>query len=266
MNPRNGLILVVLAAIVLVLFASFVASQEHEGTSDRIGIIGAMDIEVATIIEEMDVETVTVMSDMEFNQGKLSGKDVIVVKCDMGKVNAGICASILINNFGAKYIINTGVAGSLDNRLNIGDIVISTDAVQHDFDVSPIGYEKGEIPYTGLVSFEADETLRGYAVKAVKECVPEVNVLEGRVCSGDQFIASDEQKDRIVSEFGGLCCEMEGGAIAQVCHLNDIPYVIIRAISDKADGSDTIDYPVFERIAALRCADIVAYMVENCFE
>jgi len=266
MNSRNGLIATALIAVVLVLILSFVASQDHEGTSDRIGIIGAMDVEVSTIIEEMDIETVTVMSDMEFNQGKLHGKDVIVVKCDMGKVNAGICASILINNFDAKYIINTGVAGSLDNRLDIGDIVVSTDAVQHDFDVSPIGYQKGEIPYTGLVSFEADEVLRGYAVKAVKECVPEVSVLEGRVCTGDQFVATSEQKDRIVSEFGGLCCEMEGGAIAQVCCLNDIPYVIIRAISDKADGSDIIDYPIFEREAAYRCASIIMYMVENCFE
>jgi len=181
----------------------------------------------------------------------------------MGKVNAGICAHTLINDFGCTKIINTGVAGSLDNAIDIGDIVVSTDAVQHDFDVTPIGFERGEIPYTGLYAFPADETLRALAVSAVHSSAPEIQVFEGRVCSGDQFIASREQKETILSNFGGECCEMEGGAIAQACYLNNTPFVIIRAISDKADDSEEVSFKEFEEAAAVRCAAIVRYMVST---
>ena len=187
----------------------------------------------------------------------------MIVKCGMGKVNAGICANTLINNFGCTKIINTGVAGSLDNNIDIGDIVVSVDAVQHDFDVSPIGFEKGEIPYTGLYAFPADEKLRDAAVNAVHKSAPEVQVFEGRVCSGDQFISAKEQKDNITSSFGGLCCEMEGAAISQVCYLNKTPFVVIRAVSDKSDGSHAVEFETFQDEAAAHCADIVRYMVEN---
>ena len=167
------------------------------------------------------------------------------------------------NDFGCTRIINTGVAGSLDNAINIGDIVVSTDAVQHDFDVTPIGFERGEIPYTGLYSFPADETLRALAVSAVRSSAPEIQVFEGRVCSGDQFIASREQKETILANFGGECCEMEGGAIAQACYLNNTPFVIIRAISDKADDSEEVSFKEFEEEAAVRCAAIVRYMISH---
>ena len=181
----------------------------------------------------------------------------------MGKVNAGICAHTLIQKYGCTKIINTGVAGSLDNRIDIGDIVVSTEAVQHDFDVSIIGFQKGEIPYTGLVAFPSDPALHDEAVKAVKATAPEINVFEGRVCSGDQFIASSEQKNKILETFGGLCCEMEGGAIAQVCYLNHTPYVILRAISDKADHSEEMSFEQFAETAAKRCAAIVHMMVKG---
>ena len=230
---------------------------------EKIGIIGAMDVEVDALKKAADIKNITKIAAMEFCEGTLGGKSVVIVKCGMGKVNAGICANTLINDFNCTKIINTGVAGSLDSRIDIGDFVISTDAVQHDFTVEAIGFKKGEIPYTGLYAFPADETMRNSAVKAVKESAPDVNVFEGRVCSGDQFISTKAQKDRIIADFGGLCCEMEGAAIAQSCFLNSTPFVIIRAISDKPNETEFIDYKVFEAQAAARCANIVQYMVET---
>lgn len=228
-----------------------------------IGIIGAMDVEVNTLKEAANITKRTVIAGMEFCEGKLGAEDVVVVKCGMGKVNAGVCANTLINSFGCRKIINTGVAGSLDSRIEIGDIVVSSDAVQHDFDVSPIGFKKGEIPYTGLYAFPADKAMRLAAVSAVKECAADVKVFEGRVCSGDRFISEKEQKEKIVADFGGLCCEMEGAAIAQVCFLNDVPFAVIRAISDKPDGSGAVDFNTFQETAAKRCAKIVLYMVNT---
>lgn len=230
----------------------------------RIGIIGAMDAEVSLLKASMTDQKTEVIAQMEFVSGKMGGTEAVVVKCGMGKVNAGICAHTLINRYGVSEVINTGVGGSLDNRIDIGDIVVSTDAVQHDFDVRVIGFQRGEIPYTGLYAFPADPSLIEAAVKAVRDTAPEVKVFEGRVCSGDQFIASSEQKKAIIDNFGGLCCEMEGAAIAQTCYLNQTPYVIIRAISDKADHSEEVSFEKFAEAAGKHCAAIVKTMVEGC--
>lgn len=257
----------ILAVLLSILFVSnmLVGCTQNKGEDEKemIGIIGAMDIEVNSLKEAASITKTTEIADMEFCEGSLGDKKVVIVKCGMGKVNAGICANTLINDFGCTKIINTGVAGSLDNRIDIGDIVVSTDAVQHDFDVSYLGFAKGEIPYTGLYAFPADEAMRAAAVKAVNESAPEIHVFEGRVCSGDQFICEKEQKETITANFGGMCCEMEGAAIAQTCHLNNTPFVVIRAISDKPDETEFVDYTVFEAEAAKRCAKIVRYMVEN---
>ncbi len=231
--------------------------------NEVIGIIGAMDIEVESLKKAADISKTTKLADMEFCEGTIGKKNVVIVKCGIGKVNAGVCAQTLINIFGCTKVINTGVAGSLDNRIDIGDIVVSTDAVQHDFTVEAIGFAKGEIPYTGLFAFPADEELRGIAVDAVKKSAPDIKVFEGRVCSGDQFISSREQKDTISKNFAGLCCEMEGGAIAQVCYLNKTPYVIMRAISDKNDGSHAVEFKEFEAKAAVNCSIAVQYMIEH---
>lgn len=231
--------------------------------TEIIGIIGAMDDEVASLKEAAGYGRISTCAAMEYCEGKIGNKNVVIVKCGMGKVNAGICTHTLINDFGCTKIINTGVAGSLDGRLEIGDIVVSTDAVQHDFTVEAIGFKKGEIPYTGLYAFPADEELRNIAVKAIRKAAPEIQVFEGRVCSGDQFISTSGQKDRITSDFGGMCCEMEGAAIAQVAYLNATPFVIIRAIADKPDGSGAKDFDAFAVSASRRCAEIVKNMLEN---
>ena len=248
---------------VLLLALALAGCGRTDETSVRTGIIGAMDEEVAALREAITNGKTTVVAGMEFYEGTLDGAEVVVVKCGMGKVNAGTCAQVLISVFGVDRVINTGVAGSLDAEIDIGDIVVSTDAVQDDYDLTPLGYDPGEVDRIGSVSIPADPDMRASAVNAVREVAPEVQVFEGRVCTGDQFIASAEQKDAILAEFGGLCCEMEGGAIAQVCYLNEIPFVIIRAISDKADGSAEMAFDEFEAAAAARCAAITRYMVTH---
>lgn len=214
-----------------------------------IGIIGAMEQEVAQLKEAMEIEEIVNQAAMSFCRGKLCGKDVVVVQSGIGKVNAGICAQILVDRFQVEVLINTGVAGALASELNIGDMVISTDAVQHDMDVTRMGYKEGQIPGMEVLAFPADRELVEKAALANREANPDIATFVGRVASGDQFIAENSVKDRIISAFGAMCTEMEGAAIAQTAYLNQVSYVIIRAISDKADNSATMDYPAFERQA-----------------
>lgn len=239
-----------------------VIKMEKNNNQEIIGIIGAMDEEVMLLKDVIRINEMKNIASMDFYQGIIGNIKVVIVKCGMGKVNAGICAHTLINEFGCTKIINTGVAGSLDARLDIGDIVVSVDAVQHDFTVEAIGFKKGEIPYTGLYAFPADNNLRNEVLNAFKELNLNINIYEGRICSGDQFISMPEQKDKIVSDFGGMCCEMEGAAIAQTCYLNNIPFVIIRAISDKPDGTGTVDFETFKAEAAKRCSMIIHHMIK----
>ena len=224
---------------------------------EPIGIVGAMEVEVASLRERLEGASVRTVAGTEYAQGMLEGVPVVVVRCGIGKVNAAVCAQALVDVFGVRAVINTGVAGSLDPRIEIGDLVVSTDAVEHDLDVTPLGYRPGEHPDLHLVAFKADEGLRAAVREAAAEAASDVHVFEGRVCSGDQFIGSAAAKERIVRTFGGMCCEMEGAAIAHVCHLNGVPFVVVRAISDKADDSGSVDYPTFEKAAARHCAGVV---------
>lgn len=214
-----------------------------------IGIIGAMDDEVAELKEYMQDVKITRKASMDFYEGILEGRRAVVVRSGIGKVNAAVCTQILVDEFQAEAVINTGIAGSLNNQINIGDIVISTDLVQHDMNAVAFGYPKGQIPQMEEFSFQSDEVLRKVAVRACREVNPEINVFEGRIASGDQFVADQEVKDCIVKEFGAYAVEMEGAAIAQTACLNQVPFLVIRAISDKADGSAQVDYPTFEKLA-----------------
>ena len=215
----------------------------------RIGIIGAMDEEVAVLKEEMTVDAVTEYASMQFYQGTLCGKDVVIVRSGIGKVNAAICAQILADKFDVKVLINTGIAGSLDAAIDIGDMVISTDLVEHDMDATIFGDPLGQVPRMDTFSFPADPQLVEKAVAANEEANPDIKTFTGRIVSGDQFVSSSEVKEKIVSNFGAKCTEMEGAAIAHAAYLNHISCVIIRAISDKADNSATMDYPTFEKKA-----------------
>ncbi len=229
----------------------------------KIGIIGAMEVEVSSLKSKLCAASARTVAGMEFVEGDLAGVPVVVVFCSVGKVNAGICVQILVDCFGVTQVINTGVAGSLDATINIGDLVVSTDAVYHDMDVCNLGYQPGQVPGFDRVSFPADNDLRVLVERAAAEVAPEIQVFEGRVASGDQFIGDDAEKRRIISTFDARCCEMEGAAIAHACYLNNIPFVVVRAISDKADGSDAESYPVFEERAARHCAAIVEYAVKS---
>ena len=227
----------------------------------KIGIIGAMELEVSALKGQLAGINIKKKAGMEFCEGQIRGVDVVVVRCGIGKVNAALCVQILCDDFGVSHIINTGVAGSLNNALNIGDILISKDAVHHDVDVTIFSYKIGEVPQLGVREFPADAGLISAAERAIKEKQPDLNYRVGRVASGDQFISSSEVKERIIKNFEADCAEMEGASIAHGAYLNGIPFVIIRAISDKADGSAEQDYPSFEKAAAAHCAKLVADML-----
>ena len=223
----------------------------------KIGIIGAMELEVETLKSKMNVVKTTKKANMEFFEGTLNGVGVVIVRSGIGKVNAGICTQILADLFDVTHIINTGIAGSLDAQIDIGDIVVSTDVLQHDMDVRVFGYPLGEIPQLGTLSFPADERMASLAKSVCEKVNAEVKVFSGRIVSGDQFICDKEVKDKLVENFHQLCTEMEGAAIGQAAYLNEIPFVILRAISDKADNSAEMDYPTFEKKAAEHCAKLV---------
>lgn len=228
-----------------------------------LGIIGAMEIEVNRIKEQMEDVSVTDKAGMSFFEGKWNGNDIVVVRSGIGKVNAAVCAQILADTFHADAIINTGIAGSLKNEINIGDIVLSTDAIQHDMDAQGFGYAPGVIPQMEVSDFQADEKLIELAKKCCAEVCPDIQVFTGRVVSGDQFISDKKKKEWLSSQFEGLCAEMEGAAIAQAAYLNHVPFLIIRAISDKADDSATMDYPEFEAMAAENSVKLLADIVRQ---
>ena len=229
----------------------------------KIGIIGAMDVEVASLKEKMVISRTETYANMTFCEGTLGKTSVVIVKSGICKVNAAMCVQLLVDHFEVTHIINTGVAGSLDNAINIGDIVVSTDAQYHDVNATVFGYQKGEVPQMGIVAFPADPGLRAAAVRAVGHAAPDVAVFEGQVLSGDQFISTRARKEELMRDFHGKCTEMEGAAIAQASYATKIPYVIIRAISDKADESVEESYDAFEAKAAVHCANIVEYMVSH---
>lgn len=233
----------------------------NEVIMSKIGIIGAMELEVEELKSKMTVSQIVKKAGMEFYEGTLNGTNAVIVKSGVGKVNAALCVQILADVFSVTHVINTGVAGSLNAKLDIGDILISRDAVHHDVDATIFGYALGEVPQLGVREFHADEALIDLAKASCEEVNPDLHAVVGRVVSGDQFISSKDVKQRLISDFQGDCAEMEGAAIAHGAYLNQIPFVILRAISDKADDSAEMDYPVFEREAAKHSARLVENMV-----
>lgn len=225
----------------------------------KLGIIGAMDIEIATLKEAMEHVTVSQKAGTEFCEGTLGGLPVVLVRCGIGKVNAAICTQILCDCFGVTHIVNTGIAGSLEASQDIGDMVVSSEVWHHDFDCMKFGYPVCKIP--GMPQgFPADETLMEYAKLAADMTGSTVRI--GRVASGDQFVAEQALKEQIIQRTQALCTEMEGAAIAQTAYRNQIPFVILRCISDKADNSAEMDYPSFEAMAAKRCAQVVMNLAQ----
>ena len=227
----------------------------------KLGIIGAMQVEVETLLGCMGEKEAREIAGSVFYEGILEGLPVVVVQCGVGKVNAAICAQILCSCYGVTHLVNTGIAGSLCAELDIGDLVVSRDAMYHDFDCGGFGYPIGKVPGMDTVAFPGNEAMITLAYAAA-EAVNPGHTRIGRVASGDQFICDKQVKDRIIANTQALCTEMEGAAIAQTAYRNGVPFVSLRAISDKADNSAEMDYPTFETIAAHRCAQVTTAMAK----
>ncbi len=233
----------------------------------KLGIIGAMAVEVETLRNSLQEMSAVQRAGITFYQGRLEGLPVVVAQCGVGKVNAAVCVQILCDCFEVTHIVNTGVAGSLCADLDIGDFVIGCDAMYHDFDCHNLNpdYPVGQVPGMAVHAYPADKTLVDYAYDAAQQ-VCEGHARIGRVASGDQFICSKGIKQEIIENTQGLCTEMEGAAIAHAAWRNEVPFVVIRAISDKADDSAEMDYPTFENIAARRCAEVTRLLAKRLNE
>ncbi|MBQ3222672.1 MAG: 5'-methylthioadenosine/adenosylhomocysteine nucleosidase [Clostridia bacterium] len=220
-----------------------------------IGIIAAMNVEMDSLRSHMENTETEVISGIRFVRGYLEGKEVVTAVCGIGKVFAALCAQTMILHYEPKAIINTGVAGTLTDELNIGSIAVSTAVVQHDMDTSPLGDPKGLISGINKIEIPADRMLTSKIFACAK--VMGINIVSGVIASGDQFVASSERKAFITSQFGAIACEMEGAAIGQVCHVNKVPFCVLRAISDSADGSSHMDYPQFVKLAAEQSVNLM---------
>lgn len=215
----------------------------------KLGIIGAMDVELQTILQTCSQLREYSIGKTLLYTGKIGNQEVVVMKCGIGKVNAAMGTQIMVDKFSVDAIINTGIAGAIHPNLRVGDIVLSSKVAHHDVDVQNFGYEKGQVPGLPLW-FEADSRL----IKLIRD---HQELRKGAIVSGDQFVRDAGVKKEIEERFGALCVEMEGAAIAQVASQNEVPFVIVRAISDQADAESTISYEEFEEKAAMDCARLV---------
>lgn len=231
-------------------------------TSLRTGIIGAMEEEIEHLLQHMADVKSSSHAGITYYEGLLSGMPIVLCKSGVGKVNAAVCTQVLIDRYIVRRIIFTGVAGAVDPQLAIGDLVISTECMQHDMDARALGFGRGEIPYAKQSVFPADEQLIA-AAYASSETLFESKVIAGRVLSGDQFIADKATVQVLYEELSGACIEMEGAAVAQVCSMNRIPYVVIRSMSDKADGSAHVNFREFAQLAAERSSMLVQAMLNT---
>ena len=221
--------------------------------NNYIGIIVAEVEELEAIKSLMNnIEEVHIYN-LNLFKGKIFNKDCLLVRCGVGKVNASRSTQILTDNFKLECIINLGSAGSLNNDLNIGDIVIAKNLVQHDFDVTAFGRDKGYIPETGMF-FECDNTL---LQKCASIKINNINISTGIIASGDIFCTDVKMKENIYKKFNADCVEMEGAAIAQVCSLNNIPFIVVRSISDIPDGNNQIDFNEYLHFASKNCAEFI---------
>ena len=256
-------ILILIMTTITLLFGYNFFSKQKEYTY---GIIGAMEVEIKNLVSDLKNKKEEKHNGLTFYLGKLKNYDVIIVKCGVGKVNAGRTAQVLISEYSPKYIINTGIGGGLTQNLSIGDAVISTDLIQYDFDISALGFPKGYM-YTGVnpdqpTKFNADQELIERFKTALEELGEKRNIFTGRILTGDTFVSSKEDREELVKTFDGISCEMEGAAIAQVCTLNEIPFVVVRVISDLPNGQGVKDYSEFEK----ESGESISQAIENVLD
>ena len=226
------------------------------------GIIGAMKIEVETIKSLMQDKQSEIISGVEYVTGTLHGKKIVTAVCGIGKVAAAMCTQTMILKYAPERIINTGVGGSLSEKLAIGDIAVAESLVQHDMDTSPLGDPVGFISGINVINMPCDPKVVETLEKSV-ENLEGIKALRGVIASGDQFIADGAKKDFIKKNFNAVVCEMEGASIAQVCYTNGVPFGVVRAVSDCADGSSHMDYGEFLPMAAANAAKLIENFVIN---
>ncbi len=226
----------------------------------QIGIIGAMQVEIDGLKALMENKKATVISGIEFVSGELYGKKTVVAVCGIGKVFAAICAQTMILAFNPDVIVNSGVAGTLTSELSIGDVAVASDVVQHDMDTTALGDEIGLISGLNIVHIPSSEKVS----KLLAQCVEalDVKVKIGTIATGDCFMNDPERKNAISEAFGAVACEMEGGGIGQTCYVNNVPFSVLRAISDGGDENSHLDYPTFVKMAAERSIEVIKKFIE----
>lgn len=226
-----------------------------------IGIIGAMGIEIKTLKAQLENCETEVISGIEYSKGTIHEKDVVLAVCGVGKVFAAVCAQTMILKYAPDIIINTGVAGTLTDKLSIGDIAVADAVVQHDMDTTPLGDPPGLISGINVVKFPADKNICDALAEVIK--AQKIPYCVGTIASGDQFLASVSVKKKITDNFGAIAGEMEGGAIGHVCYLNQVPFCVLRAISDCADGTGAENYFEFLETAATNAAGVMTEFIKN---
>lgn len=226
-----------------------------------IGIIGAMDAEVNGLINKLEGHKIDTFGGMKFHTGKLLRREVVIARCGVGKVFAAMCAEAMIIKYAPSLIVNTGVAGGLDKSLKCADIVVAQKLCQHDMDTSALGDEKGLISGINRVYFESDSEAVDKVILSGYELG--ITVKKGIVATGDRFISTDEERERIVNQFGACACEMEGGAIAHTAFVAGTPFVVVRAISDGANSDSAMDFPAFLALAAKKSEALTLALVEK---
>lgn len=216
-----------------------------------LGIICAMQVEADGILKLASNTQEEIINNMRFIRGTLNGKDIVVVVCGVGKVNAALCATTMINRFSPELIINSGVAGALSPLVSIGDLVVASKAVEHDMNTTALGDKQGEIslPDGKIMYFECDKDAVALLTKCGKE-LPDTKVTQGIVASGDMFVSNRRKRLLINDRFGAMACEMEGAAIGHVCYCCKVPFAILRAISDDMDENKGVDFVKFCSLAA----------------
>ncbi|MFC4558323.1 5'-methylthioadenosine/adenosylhomocysteine nucleosidase [Virgibacillus kekensis] len=238
-----------------------VAAKEKDETV--IGIIGPMKEEIEILHSHMEVKNSEDIAGMTFYKGKLEGQNIVLVQSGIGKVNAAMAAQLLVSHFDADKLINSGISGAIHPDVKLGDIVISTDTVQHDMDETAKGFEPGIIPRLEIGYFKADKELISLAEKAAETLPENVTVFKGRIATGDQFIADEKKKEWIYNTFNGYVVEMEGAAVGQVAHLNDVPYIVIRSASDDAGEEAVVKWEDFKQTAVENSSSIIEGMLKN---
>ena len=224
-----------------------------------LAIMSAMDVEMELYLDRCTLHGSEQRAGLTFYEAQWQGHNLVLVRAGVGKVNAALCTQILIDAYGANAVICTGSAGAINPALDIGDVVVATDCVQHDLVVGFLGLPRGQIPFTDRRFFETDPALR---CRAVEVSIPNHTLVEGRVLTGDAFVEDEAHRQQLRDELEGDCVEMEGAAVGQVCAANDVPYLVVRAISDHADGTSDVDFEAFLQDAARSSSQIVLHLLD----